>query len=109
MHFFHLKIILKYSKNIKYEKDMANLLLNKLNNYLIIVQKLLNKEDFHFYYNIINKYLNCTFITNENKYMLNKFKNLFEKKKYIHKIKILFYNKIKNIIFYQNKFKFHFI
>ena len=93
MHFFHLKIILKYSKNIKYEKDMANLLLNKLNNYLIIVQKLLNKEDFHFYYNIINKYLNSTFITNENKYMLNKFKNLFEKKNIF--IKSKYYSIIK--------------
>jgi len=78
--FFHLKIILEYSKNIKYEKDMANLLLNYLNNYLIIVRNLLNKEDFHFYYNIINEFLNCTFITNENKYMLNEFKKIFEKK-----------------------------
>lgn len=78
--FFHLKIILEYSKNIKYEKDMANLLLNNLNKYLIIVRKLLNKEDFHFYYNIINEFLNCTFITNENKYILNEFKKIFEKK-----------------------------
>ena len=78
--FFHLKIILEYSKNIKYEKDMANLLLNNLNKYLIIVRKLLNKEDFHFYYNIINEFLNCTFITNENKYILNEFKKKFEKK-----------------------------
>ena len=61
---------------------MVNLLLNNLNNYLIIVSQLslLNKEDFHFYYNIINNYLNCIFITNENKYMLNEFKNIFEKK-----------------------------
>ena len=80
--FYHLKIIFEYSKNIKYEKDMVNLLLNNLNNYLIIVSQLslLNKEDFHFYYNIINNYLNCIFITNENKYMLNEFKNIFEKK-----------------------------
>ena len=80
--FYHLKIIFEYSKNIKYEKDMANLLLNNLNNYLIIATQLslLNKEDFHFYYNIINNYLNCTFITNENKYILNEFKNIFEKK-----------------------------
>ena len=80
--FYYLKIILEYSKNIKYEKDMANLLLNNLNNYLIIIRQLflINKEDFHFYYNIINNYLNCTFITNENKYILNEFKNIFEKK-----------------------------
>ena len=80
--FIYLKIIFDYSKNIKYEKDMANLLLNKLNNYLIIVRKLslFNKEDFHFYNNIINKYLDCTFITNENKYILNEYKNIFEKK-----------------------------
>lgn len=44
-----------------------------------------NNDDINFYYDIINKYLNSDFITNDNKLILNDFKNIIEKKrKYIN-------------------------
>ena len=79
--FIYLKIIFEYSKNIKYEKDMTYYLLNKLYYYFKFVRNLstLNQKEFNFYYNIILKMLNCTFITNENKFILNKYKDIIKK------------------------------
>ena len=83
--FIILKILFKYSKNTKYAKDMFNLHFTKLNRRFIIGNKLANlssKEDLNFYYYTINLFLNCKFITNENKYYLNKLKKII-KNKYI--------------------------
>ena len=82
--FIHLNFIYKYSKNVKYEKDIFNFILNK--NYYNV--KLINnffsftKNDYNFYSNLINLYLNCIFITKENKYLLEEFKTILEKNKY---------------------------
>ena len=79
--FIYLKFVFEYSKNIKFQKDMANFLFT--NFYKVIQQNLLNfqfKDDINFYYNIINMYLKNEYITNENKYLLNIFKSIIEKK-----------------------------
>ena len=80
---FYLKIIFEYSKNTKYEKDMFNYLFTKLNNKFNIEHSLtvLSSKDYlYFYYYIINIYLNCRFITNENKYYFHYFKTIIENK-----------------------------
>ena len=72
--FVYLKLIFEYTKNTKYEKDMANCLLNDLSkrfnetNNLVFLEK-----DIIFYNDIINKYLENDFITNLNKNKLKKF------------------------------------
>ena len=79
--FIILKIVFEYSKNTKYEKDMFNLLFTQLNRGFIIGNNLANlssKEDLNFYYYIINLFLNCKFITNENKYYLNNLKKIIK-------------------------------
>jgi glycosyltransferase involved in cell wall biosynthesis len=72
--FIYLKMVFEYSKNTKYAKDMLNLLFTHLNKQFNIENNLANlssKEDLNFYNDIINLYLNCKFITNENKYYFN--------------------------------------
>ena len=72
--FIYLKILFEFSKNNKYEKDMANIFLsNMLQNYNFknIFLKI-GKKDFNKYYKkLVNKYLKNKFISNENKYLLN--------------------------------------
>ena len=66
--FYNLKIIFEYSKNNKYEKNMANAYIYKflsfLNNNLL---KLMISKDCKFYNNIIDLYLNCEYISIQNK------------------------------------------
>ena len=66
--FYILKLIFEYSKNNKYEKDMANTYLCRFvspikNN---LLKKIIIK-DCRFYNKIIELYLNCEFISNNNK------------------------------------------
>ena len=66
-YFYNLKLIFEYSKNNKYEKDMANnylhaTLLHINNNKLIPIIK----KDCEFYNKIIELYLNCEFISVKN-------------------------------------------
>ena len=80
--FIYIYFIFELSKNIKYEKDIINYLLNKLyNNVFQFNNKILsfNTNYYTFYLKLINKYLNCIFITKENNYFLNALKNLIEK------------------------------
>jgi glycosyltransferase involved in cell wall biosynthesis len=58
--FIYLKIIFEYSKNEKYEKDMFNFYLNILYKYLYLTNNysLLTQEEFNFYFNLINIFLN---------------------------------------------------
>ena len=80
--FVFFKLIFDYSKNTKYEKDMANLLFTVLNKNFNLGQRLNSwTEDFTFFNNIIDKYLNNSFITDENKYILEDFKSIIKKKK----------------------------
>ena len=81
--FIYLKLLYEYTKNKKYEKDMANILLNNLCrgfNIIPNLQKSESKEDIIFYYNIVNSYLKNEYTTNENKYILNDFNSIIEKK-----------------------------
>ena len=81
--FVFLKIVFEYTKNTKYEKDMFNLLFTQLNNNFNINYRLNNlsiNSKYSFYYEIINMFLNCSFITEENKNILNSFKATIDNK-----------------------------
>jgi glycosyltransferase involved in cell wall biosynthesis len=78
--FIKLKLIYEYYKNTKYERDIINDILkivksgnnlNKIKNKI----KFDNKDSLIIYNDIINKYLNCSFISDENKKILNNLKN----------------------------------
>lgn len=73
--FYNIKLIFEYSKNNKYEKNMANayiykFLLTKENNQL----KQIISNDCEFYNEIIKIYLDCEFISIENKIKLKSIK-----------------------------------
>lgn len=73
--FFNLKLIFEYSKNNKYEKDMANayiyyFLLPKNNSQL----KNIISKDCNFYNGIIKTFLNCEFISTKSKTKLKSIK-----------------------------------
>ena len=72
--FINLKVVLEYTKNSVYEKNMANYLFTWLCN-LINIQKNLFflDNDFNYYFDILNMYLNCTLISYQNKIRLKKF------------------------------------
>ena len=78
--FIFLKTVFEYSKNTKYEKDMFNFLFNIFYNKFNINRiKFAFLNDSNFFYNIIKMYLNCKFLTNENKIILEQFINIFDK------------------------------
>ena len=82
--FIYLKIVFEYSKNKKFQKDMANFLFTNLHSSFNIELNLLktkSKTNINFYYNILNIYLKNEYITNENKYLLKVFKSITEAKK----------------------------
>ena len=90
--FVFLKIVFEYTKNTKYEKDMFNLLFTQLNNNFNINYRLNNlsinqmiNSKYSFYYEIINMFLNCSFITEENKNILNSFKATIDNKIKVNK------------------------
>ena len=71
--FFHLKFVFEYSKNTKYEKNMCNILLRRLAIWRNIYKRILQvKDDFEFYLNVIDEYLNSQFINNNNKNYLRR-------------------------------------
>ena len=76
--YYYLAIIFNYTKNTKYEKDIANLLITKIIRTFHTGQHLtLSKlrEDLYFYNNVINLCSNSKFIAKENKNILQRFKN----------------------------------
>ena len=78
--FIFLKILFEYSKNIKYEKDMANIFFTCLIKRFNIKYNLsILKNGLNFYYTIINMYLNFKFISKENKNILKQFKEIIER------------------------------
>ena len=79
--FVFFKLIFEYSKNTKYEKDMANLLFTNLNKNFNVGSKLSAwNEDFTYFNDIVNAYLHNMYITDENKYILEDFKSIIEKR-----------------------------
>ena len=69
--FIYLKLVLEYSKNTKYEKDMANYLITTLTkgektNHILRKYK----YDYHFFSRIIKRYNKSKYITQNNKYLL---------------------------------------
>ena len=81
-HYLYLKLVFDNTKNNKYEKDIVNFL------FIFYIKRNLSnlKKYFSFFNEVININLNCSFITEENKHLLKKFKYLLK-------------NKIKNISF----------
>ena len=81
MIFIYLKIVFEYSKNNKYEKDMANFLFTNFNTRFNIPKRILDfNEDYLFYYEIINQYLNNKYLKDENKYFLENLLNILLKR-----------------------------
>ena len=74
-----LKFVFNYYKNSKYERDIINPILNilkrndKIRSHFFI-------NDLIIFYDILNIYLNCTFITNENKKIFISLKKHIDKK-----------------------------
>jgi hypothetical protein len=82
-YFMYLKFLYEYSKNSKYEKDMANYQFTLINKNINIERELSSSnfnDDFYFYYEIINMFLNCKFTSEENNLLLLKIKKIIEKK-----------------------------
>jgi glycosyltransferase involved in cell wall biosynthesis len=73
--FIYLKLIFEYSKNTKYEKDMANCLLGDIFEYKITNVLIILEKDNKFYRDVINKFLESNFISNINKNELKKLIN----------------------------------
>ena len=74
-YFYNLKLIFEYSKNNKYEKNMANAFIYKFIPHIKIKKlKLMVSKDCSFYNNIIELYLNCEFISINNKKLLKNIK-----------------------------------
>lgn len=86
--FIYLKAVFEYSKNSKYQKDMVNILFTNI--YKTFGKKLPNIKNYYIFFNkVINNFLNCSFITDENKYILKAFKNKINVKNKYKKIKLL--------------------
>ena len=80
-YFLYLKLIYEYSKNIKYEKDMTNYQFALITKYMNVEGELSSSsfnDDFYFYNEIINMFLNCKFISEENNFTLQKIKKVIE-------------------------------
>lgn len=74
--FLYLKLLLEYTKNVKYEKDIINILFNRLNK-KIPIQTLssFNGLNYKFLYNIINIFLSNKFVPTINKKIFSDLKN----------------------------------
>lgn len=81
--FLNLKFVFEYSKNTQYEKNMCNILFKRIAIRRNIYKRILQiKDDFNFYFNVIDEYLKSEFISNKNKNYLRKTRlNLLKAKK----------------------------
>ena len=70
--FLQLKFVIENTKNIQYEKDIANSIFSKLST--LFKDNLIITKDFEFYKEVIDLFLNCKFINDENKSILTKLK-----------------------------------
>ena len=90
--FICLKFTFEFSKNTKYQKDMLNHRLTVIHEYFNIenyIKKINFNNDFYFYYEVINRIINCIYISDDNINLLLKIKKLIEMKKefYFTKLK----------------------
>ena len=79
----HLNIVYENSKHTKYEKDMSNLVLSNLIQFLSrkqTVKKIKQKDIMQYFFNLINKFIDSKFINKENKYILKNYKKFINKK-----------------------------
>ena len=66
--FLHLNFVFDFSKNNKYEKNMCNILFRRIGIWRKIIKRVLHiKNNFDFYLDVVDKYLNNEFISNNNK------------------------------------------
>jgi glycosyltransferase involved in cell wall biosynthesis len=81
--FYYLKYVFEYSKNTKYEKDMSNVLFRRIGKWRKIKERVINiKNDYDFYLDVIDKFLNNKFINNNNKiYLRQTRRNLLKAQK----------------------------
>ena len=70
--FLQLKFVIENTKNTKYEKDIANSIFSKLST--LFKDNFIITKNFEFYKEVIDLYLNCKFINDENKSILTKIK-----------------------------------
>ena len=77
--FINWILVFEYTKNNKYEKKMFNDIFKRLYKYLKRDFKLITKN-FKFYDDIINRLLNCKYTKRRNRIVLNKMKNILNKK-----------------------------
>jgi hypothetical protein len=79
-YFIYLKLVYEYSKNTKYEKDFVNYMFTLINRGFNIKRYLSSSSfnDLYIYYDIVNKLLNCKFISVENKLLLHELKNIIQ-------------------------------
>ena len=70
--FLLLKFVIENTKNTQYEKDIANSIFSKLST--LFKDNFIITKNFEFYKEVIDLYLNCKFINEENKSILTKIK-----------------------------------
>jgi len=70
--FLKLKFVIENTKNTQYEKDIANSIFAKLST--LFKDNFIITKNFEFYKEVIDLYLNCKFINDENKSILTKLK-----------------------------------
>jgi hypothetical protein len=70
--FLQLKFVIENTKNTQYEKDIANSIFSKLST--LFKDNFIITKNFEFYKEVIDLYLNCKFINDENKSILTKIK-----------------------------------
>lgn len=78
--FLHLKFVFENTKNNKYEKNMTNCLFRRLYNGVLSECINLITKNFSFFIDIINQYLKCIYISNDNIVKLNKLKSIILEK-----------------------------
>ena len=94
--FIFLKCFFENSRNTKYEKDIVNHIIGSN-----LESQLLSSpfnDNFYFYYDIINMLLDCTYIENNNIYILKKYKKIIENKNqtYVKLLKKIEFNNTLN-------------
>ena len=70
--FLQLKFVIENTKNTQYEKNIANSIFSKLST--LFKDNFIITKNFEFYKEVIDLYLNCKFINDENKSILTKIK-----------------------------------
>ena len=82
--FKHIKFLFEYTKNIKREKDIVNIVLTILNRRKNSMESHLSSMNYNsnwiFYYDIINMFLDNEFISEENKVIFKNLKRIIENK-----------------------------